>query len=85
MRAYFVFIKAERETLRKRIESRQGHFMKVGMLDGQLATLEEPGEDEEARVVVVRGEDETEVQVEVASKWLREHVEGLEERMGIGR
>jgi gluconokinase len=83
VRCYFVYIKAEREMLKRRIEERKGHFMKVNMLDGQLKTLEDP--EEEEGVVTVYGEDDTETQVDKAAKWLRANAKGLEDRMGIGR
>lgn len=83
MRTYFVFIQGDRELLKRRIEGRKGHFMKVGMLDGQLATLQEPTGEE--GVVEVSADDSTDKQAEVAANWLREHLEGLEERLGIGK
>lgn len=48
----FIYLKGSRETLKSRLEERQGHFMKEQMLDSQLATLEEP-ED-----AIVMNEDE---------------------------
>ena len=66
---YFVFIKGSRSILLERMEKRPGHFMKAGMLDSQLRTLESPeGED---GVVVVSVEDSTEEQVRQASEALR--------------
>jgi len=58
---YFVFIKGERQLILERMEKRPGHFMKAGMLDSQLNTLESP-EGEEG-VVVVSSEEDTESQV----------------------
>ncbi|KAL0956622.1 hypothetical protein HGRIS_002757 [Hohenbuehelia grisea] len=66
---YFVFIKGDRETLMERMEARKGHFMKAGMLDSQLDTLENP-EGEEG-VVVVDLKDTTDRQVEVALEGLK--------------
>ena len=41
-----VFLNGSHELLRARLEGRAGHYMKTGMLDSQLATLESPeGED----------------------------------------
>jgi gluconokinase len=37
-----VFLKADPEILRAHLHNRSGHFMKEGMLESQLATLEEP-------------------------------------------
>ncbi|EDR12035.1 uncharacterized protein LACBIDRAFT_314161 [Laccaria bicolor S238N-H82] len=66
---YFVFINGSRSILLERMEKRPGHFMKAGMLDSQLGTLESPeGED---GVVVVSVEDSTEEQVRQASEALR--------------
>ena len=42
----FVYLKVAPGQLRARLDSRRGHFAGAGILDGQLATLEEPGEDE---------------------------------------
>ncbi|KAF9214723.1 hypothetical protein BGZ59_003139 [Podila verticillata] len=43
---YFVFLEGTKETLLARMQSRQGHFMKSGMLESQLEALESPrGED----------------------------------------
>ncbi|CCO31151.1 Thermosensitive gluconokinase OS=Escherichia coli (strain K12) GN=idnK PE=3 SV=1 [Rhizoctonia solani AG-1 IB] len=64
LKTYFVFIKGTRESLFERMQKRQGHFMKAGMLDSQLATLESPeGED---GVVVVDLEAPPEQQCEQA-------------------
>lgn len=41
-RERLVYLKGSREVLWSRISARKGHFMKPDMLDGQLATLEEP-------------------------------------------
>src|SRR5215467_4633722 len=38
----FVYLKEEEALLRERLQVRPGHYMKSGMLDTQLATLEEP-------------------------------------------
>jgi gluconokinase len=47
-----VYLKADRELLRERLALRHGHYMKEGMLESQIATLEEP---ERAVVVDARG------------------------------
>lgn len=59
----FVHLTGSRELLRRRLEQRQGHFMKPAMLDSQLAALEPPagavtvdvGASPEAIVGVIRG------------------------------
>src|ERR1700722_4723415 len=71
---YFVFIKGERELLRERMEKRDGHFMKINMLESQLSTLEEPTDGEED-VVVVSLEAETDEQVGSAREGLRSLVD----------
>lgn len=50
---YFVFIHGNKETLRERMERRQGHFMKVSMLESQLRDLESPVETNEDGVIPV--------------------------------
>lgn len=45
-----VFLKAEPDLLRERLRHRAGHYMKAGMLDSQLETLEDP---EDALIVDV--------------------------------
>ncbi|QCE34319.1 gluconokinase [Acetobacteraceae bacterium] len=47
----FVYLKTSRAELEKRLANRKGHFMKPGMLDSQLKTLEEPTADEPVIVV----------------------------------
>lgn len=37
-----VYLHGDRELLRERLQQRRGHFMKAGMLESQLADLEEP-------------------------------------------
>ena len=39
---HVVYLKVDRAVLRKRLLGRHGHYMKEGMLDSQIATLEEP-------------------------------------------
>ncbi|MBI1290625.1 gluconokinase [bacterium] len=40
----FVYLRGDRSLLEQRLAERPGHFMKPGMLDSQLATLEEPAD-----------------------------------------
>ena len=51
-----LYLKADREVLRERLESREGHFMPASLLESQLATLEEPTPDEHPYVVLVHGD-----------------------------
>lgn len=43
-RVRVVFLHASRQLLLERLEQRASHFMKAGMLDSQLATLEPPAD-----------------------------------------
>ena len=65
---YFVFLKGERNTLMERMKKRNGHFMKVTMLDSQLQTLESP--EDEGDVVVISIEDTIEDQLKLAREGL---------------
>lgn len=48
-----VFLEGSRELIMRRLAARHGHFMRVEMLDSQLADLEPPQPDEGATVVSV--------------------------------
>jgi gluconokinase len=48
----FVYLQASRDLLIERLGHRSGHFFDPGLLDSQLATLEEPSPDEAMRVEV---------------------------------
>jgi gluconokinase len=50
----FVYLKGDAALLRERMHTRPGHFMPVSLLDSQLATLEEPDDDECAWIVDIR-------------------------------
>lgn len=52
----FALLDVPEAVLRDRMIHRPGHFMPVGLLDSQLATLEPPGADEDA-VTVTEGAD----------------------------
>jgi len=43
-----VYLQASRDLLVQRLRERKGHFFPRILLDSQLATLEEPGPDENA-------------------------------------
>ena len=43
-RVRFIYLKAEIETIREKLESRSGHFMPASLLQSQFDTLEEPTE-----------------------------------------
>lgn len=40
----WIHLRGTRDLIRQRLEKRMGHFMEADMLDGQLGTLEEPGD-----------------------------------------
>ena len=48
----FVYLKGSREVLQERLQTRTGHFFDPSLLQSQLDTLEEPG-DEEAITVSI--------------------------------
>ena len=55
----FVYLAGGRSVLAARMSARMDHFMPAGLLDSQLATLEEPGPDENViKVDVVHGPSE---------------------------
>lgn len=49
---WFVYLKGSMETLRERLKTRTGHFFDPSLLQSQLDTLEEPGEDEAVEVSI---------------------------------
>lgn len=55
----FAHLSGTRELLEQRIAARNGHFMKAGMLDSQLRTLEPPQRDETSVTVDIGAEPET--------------------------
>ncbi|KAG8912271.1 hypothetical protein FRC01_005186, partial [Tulasnella sp. 417] len=68
LRTFFVFINGPRDILVDRMTKRQNHFFKVGMLDSQLATLEDPTGEEGVVVVQL---------AESPDKQIRDAVDGL--------
>lgn len=62
---HFVYLRADKETLLKRVGARQGHYMKDSMVISQLAALEEPDEAEIKRLKDVEIIDVRGSQVEV--------------------
>ncbi|WP_077512069.1 gluconokinase, GntK/IdnK-type [Sphingomonas sp. LM7] len=49
---HLVLLENSRERLVERLTARTGHFMPIGLLDSQLATLERPLAEEDALVLV---------------------------------
>jgi gluconokinase len=50
-----VYLKGSHELIRRRMASRHEHFMPIGLLDSQFASLQEPTPDEHAITVDVGG------------------------------
>ena len=48
----FVYLKGAREVLQERLQTRTGHFFDPSLLQSQLDTLEEPGDDEAITVSI---------------------------------
>ncbi|CAG9211448.1 D-gluconate kinase, thermostable [Paraburkholderia sabiae] len=48
----FVYLKGTQEVLQQRLQTRTGHFFDPSLLQSQLDTLEEPGEDEAITVSI---------------------------------
>jgi gluconokinase len=48
-----VYLEGERDLIARRTALRHGHFMPASLLDSQLATLQEPGEEEHPIVVSI--------------------------------
>ncbi len=65
-----LYLKASRETLLDRLRHRTGHYMPVDLLDSQLATLEEPGPDENP--IVVNVEQTSDEMIDEVFRKLRE-------------
>ena len=53
-----VYLRGSHQLIHERMAARRGHFMPVGLLDSQFATLEEPDPDERPIVVDVGGTPE---------------------------
>jgi carbohydrate kinase (thermoresistant glucokinase family) len=50
-----IYLRGSIDLFRARLEARQGHFMPVGLLESQFATLQEPSADENPIVVDADG------------------------------
>lgn len=49
---FFVHLTGSHDTLNKRMENRQGHYMKQNMLESQLQALEPPSDEEKSEDVI---------------------------------
>ena len=50
-----IYLRGSRHLIANRMQARQNHFMPAALLESQLATLEEPGQDEHPIIVDVGG------------------------------
>lgn len=69
-RLYFLFLKGSPELLAERMEARTGHFMPLSLLESQLATFEDPGD--EAGVITISIDAHREEIVEIACSAFRQ-------------
>lgn len=70
--ARFVHLHGTEELLRERMQVRPGHFMPASLLDSQLATLEDLGDDEAGRVFDIA--DSPEQLAAAAAAWLGSYI-----------
>jgi len=70
--ARFVHLHGTEELLRERMQVRPGHFMPASLLDSQLATLEDLGDDEAGRVFDIA--DSPEQLAADAAAWLGSYI-----------
>jgi gluconokinase len=54
-RLTFIFLKGSEDLLTGRMAARKGHFMPVSLLQSQLATLEDPSEEDKVITVDITG------------------------------
>jgi gluconokinase len=66
----WIYLKGTPELLRRRMSARRAHFMPVSLLESQLATLEPPGEDEQA--LTIDASQSAGAQLEIAQRWARD-------------
>jgi carbohydrate kinase (thermoresistant glucokinase family) len=52
---WFLYLRVPREILQRRLEKRHHEYMPASLLDSQLATLEEPDQDEPRTIIVEAG------------------------------
>jgi len=67
-----VFLAGDAEILEQRISSREGHYMKPGMLTSQLETLEVPSPREALHVSITRNPEEIAETIEAELRLLQE-------------
>jgi len=57
-RIFFIHLHGSKELIAERMSKREGHFMPLGLLDSQFATLEPPTPPEPALTVDISGTEE---------------------------
>ncbi len=62
-----VYLKGSHDLIRRRMAARSGHYMPLGLLDSQFATLEEPTADEHPIEVNV-GDQPAQIAAEIVSR-----------------
>jgi len=67
-----VFLRGDPEILEQRISSREGHYMKPGMLTSQLETLEVPSPQEALHVSITRNPEEIAETIEAELRLIQE-------------
>lgn len=67
----FVHLEGSKQLIEARMAARQNHFMPLGLLDSQFATLEPPADDEKAIAVSVAGSPDEIVAAVLAQTGLR--------------
>lgn len=67
---WFLYLRVPRETLQRRLETRRHEYMPASLLDSQLATLQEPAQDE-PRCILLDGADDGASIVDAALRALR--------------
>ena len=66
----YLFLRGDKATIQSRMSRRQGHYMPISLLDSQIATLEEPGPEEQAIAIDILKSPEA--IVGMFEQWLRE-------------
>jgi len=57
----FVYLEAQKETMRARVAARKNHYMPASLVDSQFATLETPAGEANVIAIPAEGDVETEV------------------------
>ena len=66
----FVYLEAQKETMRARVAARKNHYMPASLVDSQFATLEDP--TDEPGVIAIPADGDVETEVSALSRRLTE-------------